>query len=153
MTTTRHDHDDTRIDAREWEAQERARVDALAGTRVPGEDVEAQAYARIAQALRAPLPERLPSNFAFHVAQLAARLPRAARLDLRLERWLVRGLVAAMALGGLVTAAVYGAGWLRTLDADGAGAAGWALLLAACVLPTLGLEAWRALRNVGLKTR
>lgn len=132
-------------DAREWELQERARSDVrdgLAGDAVPGDFA---AYRRIAHALRTPQPERLPSNFAFQVAQVAARLPKASRLDLRLEQWLVRSLVAAMVVGGLVVAAIYGAGWLHALDATGTGMAGWAATAALCLLLTWGMQSWRAL--------
>lgn len=139
-------------DEREWQAQERARIDARDGT-PPAADDEARAHARIARALRAAPPDRLPSNFAFQVAQLAGRLPRRAPLDLRLERWLLRALAVAMAIGALASTAVYGVGWLRTLDAAGPGVATWVLLLAAGMLPTLGAEAWRALRVAAQRER
>ncbi len=135
----------TDADAREWELQERARSDvrdAIAGDAVPSDFA---AYRRIAQALRTPPPERLPSNFAFQVAQLAARMPKARRLDTRLEQWLMRGLVTVMGIGGVVVAAVYGAGWLQALESTGAGAAGWAAAVAACLLLTWAMQGWRAL--------
>jgi hypothetical protein len=138
-------NDPSRIDAdaREWELQERARSDvrdAIAGDAVPSDFA---AYRRIAQALRSPPPARLPSNFAFQVAQLAARVPKARRLDTRLEQWLVRSLIAALSVGGLVVAALYGADWLRTVEATGAG--GWAATVAACLLLTWAMQGWRAL--------
>jgi hypothetical protein len=139
--------DPSRIDAdaREWELQERARSDvrdAIAGDAVPGDFA---AYRRIAQVLRTPPPERLPSNFAFQVAQLAARMPQARRLDTRLEQWLMRGLVTVMGAGGVVVAALYGAAWLRTLESIGTGAGGWAGTVAACLLLTWAMQGWRAL--------
>lgn len=146
----RHDHDFER----EWALQERARSEERAsgeraGHDAGGDEPELAAYRRIARALRQPPAERLPSNFAWQVAQLAARLPRASRLDLRLEGWLVRSLVAAMVLGGLGAAAFYGTDWLRALDATGA-AGNWILLVAACVglswLPE-GLRRWTAMRH------
>lgn len=132
-------------DAREWELQERARSDVrdgIGGDAVPGDFA---AYRRIAQALRTPPPERLPSNFAFQVAQLAAQLPKARRLDTRLELWLVRSLMAAMGVGGVVVAAIYGTGWLRAVEATDAGAAGWAATVGACLLLTWGMQGWRVL--------
>ncbi len=134
------------IDAREWSLQERAMHEARTATRGETADPELAAYQRIAGALRTPPPERLPSNFAYQMAQLAARLPKASRLDLRLEQWLVRGLVAAMVLGGVVVAVIYGANWLRTLESTGTGAGGWAATVAACLLLTWGMQGWRALR-------
>lgn len=145
MNITPRNQDD--IDAREWDAQERARLDARAARTVFAGDPQSRDYARIAHALARPMPERLPSNFAFQVAQLAARLPRRAQLDLRLERWLVRALVAAMALGALASAVVFGADVLHAIDAGGAGTAGWVLLALACVLPTVGGEVWRMARG------
>ena len=64
------------------------------------------------------------------------------RLDLRLEQWLVRGLVTAMALGGLVVAAVYGAGWLAALDASGT-SGHWLLVIGGCVALTWMPDALR----------
>ena len=135
----------TDADAREWDLQERARGDVragLAGDAVPGDFA---AYRRIAQALRTPPPDRLPSNFAFEVAQRAARLPDARPADLRLEQWLVRALVVALGVGALVVAALYGGSWLRALDGTGTGAAGWVGTAAACALLTWGMQGWRAL--------
>lgn len=135
----------TDADAREWDLQERARSDVregLAGDAVPGDFA---AYRRIAQALRTPPPSRLPSNFAFQVAQLAARRHARRPADLRLEQWLVRALVVVFAIGSLVVAALYGGAWLRALDATGTGAAGWFGTAAACALLTWGMQGWRAL--------
>lgn len=145
MTTTPGNPQD--VDPREWDAQERARRDARAGRAASADDPQSRDYARIAHALARPMQARLPSNFAFQVAQLAALLPRPVQLDLRLERWLVRALVGAMALGALVSAVVFGGDVLHALDAGGAGTAGWVLLVLACVLPTLGGEVWRVAKG------
>ena len=144
------------IDPREWELQERARLDAGArreaarAQRAPaeGDDADARAYARIAQALRAPLPERLPSNFAHVVAHAAETRARAARQATRMEQGLVRGLVAAMAVAGLVVTLLYARTWLAELDAAaGAGASGWALAAAACLLLTWAVQGRRTPRR------
>lgn len=138
-----HASTDTRgFDPREWQVQEDARSAQRAGA-APADNAEAQAYARIAQALATPLPDRLPSNFAFEVAQLAARLPRAARLDLRVEQWLVRVLAVAMAVGGAVVSLIYGASWLGTLESASPG--GWVGVAAACVLVTAATQGLPAL--------
>ena len=143
MNPRRPDNEQTQGDAfeREWALQERAMRELRAG--MPGDgDPELAPYRRIARALNTPPSERLPSNFAWQVAQLAARLPRVSRLDLRLEQWLVRGLVTAMALGGLVVAAVYGAGWLAALDASGT-SGHWLLVIGGCVALTWMPDALR----------
>ncbi len=131
---------------REWQLQERALHEERTGA-APPEDPAVADYRRIVHALRRPLPERLPSNFAYQVARLAARLPKASRLDLRLERWLVRGLVVALSLGALVAAARYGRDWVRTIETAGPATTGWLGLLAACLLLTWGMQGWRALRR------
>lgn len=140
-----HDHDLER----EWALQERAFSAERVSEEHTGHDAGSNEpglaeYRRIARALRRPPAERLPSNFAWQMAQLAARLPRASRLDLRLESWLVRSLAAAMVLGGLVVAALYGMDWLRALDATG-NAGNWVLLVAACVGLSWLPEGWRRL--------
>lgn len=144
----RHDPDFER----EWALQERALAEERAGHaegESPAGGPALIEYRRIVRALRQPAAERLPSNFAWQVAQLAERLPRASRLDLRLEAWLVRSLIAAMVLGGLAVAALYGLEWLRALDATGS-AGNWLMLVAACVglswLPE-GWRRWNALRH------
>lgn len=143
-------HADT-LDAREWEAQERARLAAKRGDAVDAGDGEAQAYRRIAEALRVPPADRLPSNFAWQMARQAAMLVRAARIDLRLEHWLLRGLIALMGIAGAVAMTIYGADTLRSLDALSSrgqpGAGAWLALLAACVLLSGGMQFWRAWRR------
>ena len=149
MNSRRPGHDPSHADgtADEWALQERAMRDVRAGAGDGAEDPDLAAYRRIARALRTPPAGRLPSNFAFQVAQFAARLPRASRLDLRLERWLERSLAAAMALGALVVGGVYGMDWLRTLESTDPGVAGWVGALAACLLLTWGMQGLRAPRS------
>lgn len=129
--------------AREWALQERAQHQARTheANGDAGDEARAlQAYRRIARALRSEPEGRLPSNFAYEVAQLAARLPRAARLDLRIERWLLRGLVASMAIGALVTTAVYARDWIDAAGRTAGGSAGWIATAAACLLLTWLME-------------
>jgi len=150
----RHRHGQDPHFDREWALQERAfseerASEERAGHATGSDEPGLTEYRRIARALRQPPADRLPSNFAWQVAQLAARLPHPSRLDLRLEGWLVRSLVAAMVLGGLAVAALYGLDWLRALDATGS-AGNWMMLVAACVglswLPE-GWRRWNALRH------
>lgn len=136
------------VDATEWAMQERARAQVRDGVDVECADAspEAASYHRIAQALRREPAGLLPSNFAYQLAQQASRQALPARLDMRVEQWLVRVLVAVMALGGGAAAVVYGSNWLRSVDRAASDAGGWVLVLAACMLMTWGLQGWRAWR-------
>ena len=142
----RESFDHARIDEREWQAQERALQDARAGT--PSTDPLAARYRAVAEALRAPLPELLPPDFAARVAAQVRHVP----LDARFEGTLVRTLTALLGLSGAVTAALYGRQWLPAilgpLQLDSASALNWALALGACVAIT-----WLAepLRRVAMR--
>jgi hypothetical protein len=133
----------------EWQLQERALREARAQEHG---DHALAAYRRIDRALRQPPDARLPSNFAYQVAALAARLPRATGLDLRLERWLLRGLAAAMALGALVAGFAFGDALLAVGDAliasgNGSHGARWIALVGACILLSWGMHGLRALQR------
>lgn len=122
------------VDEREWEAQERALRDARAG--VPSQDPQSARYRAVVDALRQPVPEMLPADFAARVAARAGRMAPAPA-DAGVEGALVRGLAALLGLSGAVTAALYGQQWLPAILAplrlDSASALNWALALAACV--------------------
>jgi hypothetical protein len=137
----RENFDHACIDEREWQAQERARQDARAGT--PSTDPLAARYRAVADALRAPPPDVLPADFA---ARVAAQV-RHAPLDARFEGTLVRTLTTLLGLSGAVTAAVYGKQWLPAilgpLQLDSASAMNWALALGACVAMTWVMEPLR----------
>ena len=127
----REGFDHARIDEREWQAQERALQDARDGT--PSTEPLAARYRAVAEALRTPLPDLLPPDFA---ARIAAQV-RHAPLDARFEGALVRTLTMLLGLSGAVTAAVYGRQWLPAilgpLQLDSASAMNWALALGMCV--------------------
>jgi hypothetical protein len=134
-----------RFDEREWRLQERAlREERLhAGD---GGDPEIAAYRRIVRALRQPLPDALPADFAQGVAAQAARLP--ARGESAVERWLVRGLVVAFAVSALYFVANDGGAWLRASlsllpNADAGALRSWGLALGACVAITWAFGRWR----------
>jgi hypothetical protein len=137
----RENFDHACIDEREWQAQERARQDARAGT--PSTDPLAARYRAVADALRAPPPDVLPADFA---ARVAAQV-RHAPLDARFEGTLVRTLTTLLGLSGAVTAAVYGKQWLPAilgpLQLDSASAMNWALALGTCVAMTWVMEPLR----------
>jgi hypothetical protein len=137
----RENFDHARIDEREWQAQERARQDARAGT--PSTDPLAARYRAVADALRAPPPDVLPPDFA---ARVAAQVGHGS-LDAHFEGTLVRTLTTLLGLSGAVTAAVYGREWLPAilgpLQLDSASAMNWALALGACVAMTWVMEPLR----------
>lgn len=130
--------------------QERAFGKARVGADVDADEPGLAEYRRVAEALRRePSEARLPSNFAWQVAQLAQRLPRVAPLDLRLERWLLRSLAAAMGLGALVAAAFFGDAWVRAFDATGSTGVWLSLLAACCALTALpdAIRRWRMFKH------
>ncbi len=94
----------------EWEAQERALREERACNDVIADSRIAQ-YRMIARALRQPMPDFLPVDFA---KDLAARVDHAP-LDTRLERWLMWLLAGAMMVSGIVAMLMYGAGWWQAV--------------------------------------
>lgn len=130
----------------EWHVQERAWREERTGAR-HGDDQENAAYRDVARALRVDTTGRLPSNFAYAVAELAQRRARTAVSDAKVERGLVRALATTLALAAIVVSAVYGAAWLRALDATGVGTTGWVAALAACMLLSWGADLTRAWRS------
>jgi negative regulator of sigma E activity len=59
------------LDEREWQAQERARIAARTGDGASlAQDPLATRYRRVADALRTPLPDALPADFAARMAQI-----------------------------------------------------------------------------------
>ena len=135
MSNDRFDFDPR--DEREWQAQERARLAARAGL-ASNEDPLAERYRVLAEVLRGPLPEAmhdvLPPDFA---AQVARRAAMGAQADARLERNLMRGILAVFGLSAAVVVAMYGHGWiapiLSALKLDSTVSINWAIALGACV--------------------
>lgn len=148
MNPTNHRDTGPWSDETEWRLQERAKdaLDAPDGDAASADGMLAD-YRRIARALRTAPAERLPSNFAWQMAQRVSRAYASSRLDLRLERWLVRGLAVALGLAGLVAALVYGAAWLRALAEAGHDAGAWVALVAACMAASWAPEALRHWRR------
>lgn len=127
----KHRHDNP-VDEREWQAQERARLEARTGTHVPDAAADLAAR-RVADALRQPPADGLPADFAVRVARLALSQPHAAAVDVRFETILLRWLVALFVAGGLVTLTVYGGTLAAQLrPALGVEGPAWASALAAC---------------------
>jgi hypothetical protein len=86
---------------REWALQEQAlRAERLGLD--PSKDVELQRYRSVVRALRQPLDENLPPDFA---VQMTAHVRRNTASDTRLELWLsgaLLGMLAAMLIGLVV---------------------------------------------------
>lgn len=118
------------IDESEWAAQERALADERAGLEPRTGDPRLRSYRLLAHALAQPPQAQLPADFARRVARQveAPALPADGRLE--------RGLFALLAVVGLVSAAIYGAAWLPSIDQGAAGALlakPWPWALAACL--------------------
>jgi len=134
----------TDSEQREWLAQERAWRDACAGN-APGDDPVAASYRRLMGALRTPLPDALPADFA---RKVAARAAKASALDTRLEQQVQRLLLATLVLAALAACAVYGGDWLRASIAalpllDHATTLNWSAALAACLGLSWAMDALR----------
>ena len=83
-----------------------------------------------------------PAGFAQSVAALA----RESAADPAVERWLMRALVAAFALAGIVVAAIYGRQWLPafgSLPLLDATTVNWAVAMLACVALSWSLDRLR----------
>lgn len=116
---------------REWQAQERARLDERHGA-TTGDGV-AHPYRLIARALRQPPTALLPPGF----AQRTAR--QAVQADTRVERYLMRGLVAVFALAAAIVTLRHGQDWLRPVLAS-VPATWWNNPLLPALLACLGLS-------------
>jgi hypothetical protein len=125
--------EESTLEQREWQAQERALHDERIGA-APGDEPLHAHYRLVARALRQPLPHALPDDFAARVAARARLQAAHAPPDLRIEQRLVRGLVAVLALSAAVAVAWYGQQWLQAIMVLLPGAAlNWTLALTACV--------------------
>lgn len=145
---------DAEPDPREWLAQERALQLERQGAASAHDDPQASRYRPVVRALREPMADGLPADFAQRVASLAERAATARKaLDLRLERNLMRGLVAAFVLVALAAVAVYGQITWQAIaalapDARAGSAAAWLVPALGCMALTWALG---ALRSTGLR--
>lgn len=139
------------IEEREWQAQERARLEARNGAATPSDDPMVARYRKLSRALRTPMTETLPDDFAANVARLAqvgvvAQAPAEAP-EAAFELGLTRALIGLFAIAAVVVAAMYGGQWVRPimdlLHLDSAVAVNWALALGACVGATWATEQLR----------
>ncbi|MFT4256835.1 MAG: hypothetical protein QM599_07760 [Pseudoxanthomonas sp.] len=122
------------IDERDWLAQERAL----------SPDARDRRDALLARALRTPSASQPPADFAAETALLAQAHAARAGDDARLERALLKSLLAAMALSALAVAAIYGGRWATWIDRTvDAAAMQWTLAGAACIAMSWLLAGWR----------
>lgn len=131
---------------REWLAQERAWQHERLGLDAAGDDARVRRYRLLARALRQPLDETLPADFARQVAaRIDARLRPAT--GARLESVLVFALAAVMLAAAVVVTMRYGNHWLPSfnavLPAPGSSTGSWVLALAACVGASVLLAPWQ----------
>ena len=141
-------HDEPEIPAGEWQAQERALRAERLGLADGGADARLDDYRRIARALRQPLPDPLPADFAERVARRAGA-GRMAREGL--ERFLGTSLLLVLLAAAVVLGVWHGAAWWQALLAwlpSSLLLGPWTLSLAACLGLTLLLHAWPKLRPV-----
>ncbi len=123
-------------DEREWQMQERARLDERKA-RESGHDPAAASYRRIAHALRQAPPVDLPVDFAATIARRAEAI-RPAVVDARFEQRLVAALVVLLVVSGLGALGYFGLGGLRTMAGWLSGSSSdttlrWMLAAAGCV--------------------
>ncbi|MDE2155362.1 MAG: hypothetical protein KGJ32_05625 [Xanthomonadaceae bacterium] len=139
-----HDIDLPRFDSaareREWRMQELASRRERLGLDPAGDDALVRRYRLLARALRQPLHDDLPGDFARRVAAMVAtpavrereRAPGAG-----LESWLLMSLAIALALAAAVVTTLYGASWLPAfaaiVPAPHRLADRWLLAFAGCV--------------------
>ncbi len=122
-----------RLQELEWQAQERALRDERERDGSQSTDARVAEYRLVARALRQSMPDGLPADFARQLAACVGHVP----LDTRLERWLTRLLVGAMAVSGMVAALVYGADWwhaaIGSIPQTSAPTLDWISAVAACM--------------------
>ena len=148
-TNKPHLHDHDAIDEREWQAQERALQAERNGSGPGIDDPVVARYRVLARALRQPLTDVPPADFAAIVARQVAPQAAAEAVDSALERVLTQGLIAALGLSGGVVAVLYGRDWLASIaDALPTGAGRqWTLAIALCMGASWALEQWRRQRT------
>lgn len=108
---------------REWALQEQAVQAERLG--LDARDARVQRYRTVARALRQPLDENLPPDFASRVAREAGRRTTdSMRLELYLS-WALLGMLATVLLGLAVRYSILLQGWLSNP---------WLVALAICLL-------------------
>jgi hypothetical protein len=153
-----HDIDDTippfddAAHEREWLLQERTMRRERLHLDPVGDDAKALRYRMLARALRQPLQESLPPDFARHMATLAtagmtAKPTSGTRFELALTISLA--IVFVLAAGGATV--IYGSAWLPSisaaLPAPDPSAIRWLLAFAGCIGMSWLLGSWQQHRH------
>ena len=132
---------------REWQAQERALRAERLGLDPSNGDGRVRRYRLLARALREPLPDALPADFARQMAARVAAAPaHQPAAESRFDWVLTTALIAVLAVAAGVVTVLYGDAWLpafrQLLPPPGTPAVQWLLALGACMAATwlLGLR-------------
>jgi hypothetical protein len=133
---------------REWLAQERAMQRERLQLDPAGDDARSRRYRLLARALREPLPDALPADFAQHLARRVAAIPaRGVASGTSFEGALMLTLAIALAIAAAAVMAIYGSAWLPSfitiLPTPHAPATHWLLALGACLGVSWLLGQWQ----------
>lgn len=134
---------------REWLAQERAMRRERLQLDPAGDDARSRRYRLLARALREPLPEALPADFA---RQMAARVTAAPARPVtpggRFESALLLSLGGALILAAGIVTTTHGQAWLQPfaelLPAFPASTLDWLLALGGCLAASWLLGRWQS---------
>ncbi|WP_266171169.1 hypothetical protein [Dyella subtropica] len=137
-----HQPDNDAIE-REWQAQERAWRAERLGLDTNG-DAHLLRYRLVAHALRQPLDQQLPLDFAHDVAALAhAQARRHKAADMRIEKALSYVLLGILMIALVALIIAHGHEWLRASEAvlpPHMLSNPWLLMLVGCVVLSRVLE-------------
>lgn len=133
---------------REWLAQEGAMRRERLQLDPAGDDARSRRYRLLARALREPLPDALPADFAQQLAARVAAAPaRRGAPGRSFESTLTLALAIALAVTAIVVVAIYGSTWLPSfvtlLPPPHAPAIRWLLALAGCLGASWLLGLWQ----------
>jgi hypothetical protein len=128
-------HDQPSWIQREWAAQERARREEHLALDASASDPLVRRYRLAAHALRQPLPDALPPDFAAQVAGSVRRV-RQDVTDTRLEQVMLIGLCGLLGIVAMVIVSSYAGAWLPAMRAALPApdlSNRWLLIFASCV--------------------
>ena len=133
---------------REWLVQERAMRRERLQLDPTGDDARSRRYRLLARALREPLPDALPADFAQRLAARVAAAPtRRAAPGRSFESTLTLALATVLAVAASVVVAIYGGTWLPSfvtlLPSPHAPATRWLLALTGCLGVSWLLGLWQ----------
>lgn len=132
---------------REWLAQERAMQRERLHLDPLHDDARGRRYRLLARALREPLPDALPADFAVQLAaRVAASAPQVANGN-RFESALLFALGVSLASGAAIVTAIHGRAWLQPfadlMPALHAPTPGLLLALGGCLAASWLLGHWQ----------